>query len=264
MNGVCKLANYANTARIQASGKRKSSWRPFGIAALIVLIMAVLSGAVFYTIATTVQVPFNTTQTYSDFEFYSQTFCDDVLVPFVNTSCGLKSNLSSDPKRKDVTLVNTSSIPIAAAKYQYFSTYLNISRLPRLRVAGNANASGMSFKVMNQENFDRFVDLENYTSIITGNGDFSFFPQASDYYIFVIDNGVNPLQSSAGLTIVMHYDINQSHADLNSTCIDTVLYTTEQRCRDVQRKRTVERTRVISRNESLLERWRGTNSAVKV
>jgi len=255
------MVNETKTHEQQSKGKPGKS---LGVAVLILLIIVAILAGLSYALGTLIQVPYNTTENYPDFESYTQNVCDDVLVPFLNTSCWLKSNLSSEPARQNTAIIDASSIPVAGGEHFYFSSYFNVSRMPKLRVSGVANTREMSFYVMNQGNFDSYEAMNNYTPIVRGNGDFSFIPASSDYYFFILDNEQNAVYASADLRVILHYDINISNADLNVSCSDVVLYGTEKRCRDVQRRKAVERTRIVSKNESLLEKWQGTNNAIKV
>lgn len=151
------------------SDQKNSDKKIIIIGSLIVIVLVILFAPIIpYT--HTVQVPYQKTETYTDYETQQVT------------------------QHKTETLINDKPT-VPAGKYVYYRIHIDISDKQNNVIQGRVVETAgydINFYVFDQENYNLWKDGKTAAAYVSAKRiesyDFSFVPGHSDYYYFVLDN----------------------------------------------------------------------------
>lgn len=186
-----------------------------------------------------VQVPYDAQESYPEQEPYTEKVCTDSQVPYT----------TSEPNSQ--ILISQQKVSVPAGSYVPFQGSTDITNKNSNIISGTVTETSgydINFFVFNQQNFNAWKSGQTNTKYISLNkissSSFSFVPDKTDIYYFVLDNGYSIFRNK-----LPQIDATWSYSE-------TVTRTrTETTCEDVTKFRTVTKTRTVTkyRTETVCE-----------
>jgi hypothetical protein len=210
------------------SAKPKSYNKIIGVA-LIIIFLIVLFLPIIPVSYETIK-PYETTKTYETAKPYQRTETYWEKEPFQVT------------KAESVTIVNDKPT-VPAGKYTYLKVYIDVSGKDRNIISGNVIETAgydINFYVFDQKGFNAWAEGKTALAYVsaerTKSYSFSFVPDHTDYYYFVLDNRYSWFTNKVPqITASWNYQIT----------------TTEYR--DIQKTRTITETMTITETRTVTE-----------
>lgn len=116
------------------------------------------------------------------------------------------------------------NIRVPAGRYVYYQKYIDISDKKGNIVRGEvvvAAGHDINFYVFDQKNFDAWKEGRYATPYVSAKRvqsyRYSFVPDHSDYYFFVLDNRYSQFAKVANITVFWEYEVIIKHRDAQKT-----------------------------------------------